>query len=55
MIKRGLFVFFLIFAISAHSQIPEDDTGTAKDSIKKNAFLKQLGNGYFPTKILNFD
>ncbi len=55
MINRGLLVFILILAISAHSQTPEGSTGTAKDSIKKNAFLKQLGNGYFPTKILNFD
>lgn len=55
MIKRGLFVFFLILTISAHSQISKDSTDIARDSIKKNAFLKQLGNGYFPTKILNFD
>ena len=26
-----------------------------KDSIKKNFFLKQLGNGYFPTQYFDFD
>ncbi|PQV49375.1 hypothetical protein CLV33_1034 [Jejuia pallidilutea] len=26
-----------------------------QDSIKKNFFLKQLGNGYFPTKYFDFD
>lgn len=26
-----------------------------QDTVKKNFFLKQLGNGYFPTKYFNFD
>jgi len=54
MIKRGLFVFSLIIALTAQAQVQQDSTAT-QDSIKKNTFLKQLGNGYFPTKFLNFD
>ena len=28
---------------------------TQQDTIKKSEFIKQLGNGYFPTKYFNFD
>ncbi len=56
MTKREGLVFLLLFVIvlSAKAQVQTDST-TTKDSIKKNDFVKQLGNGYFPTKILNFD
>ncbi|WP_308993123.1 hypothetical protein QLS71_008655 [Mariniflexile litorale] len=33
----------------------EDQLETAQDSVKKNAFVKGLGNGYIPTKYFNFD
>ncbi|WP_452599675.1 DUF5686 family protein [Pontimicrobium sp. MEBiC01747] len=54
MIKRGLLVFLLLIALAAQSQVQNDSIAT-QDSIKKNTFIKQLGNGYFPTKVLNFD
>lgn len=39
-----------------HSQSNFDNQREHKqDSIKKSEFLKQLGNGYFPTKYFNFD
>ncbi|WP_346882573.1 DUF5686 family protein [uncultured Algibacter sp.] len=31
------------------------DIEPKQDSLKKSAFLKQIGNGYFPTKYFNFD
>lgn len=32
-----------------------DSTKVAKDSLRKRAFLRQLGNGFFPTKFVNVD
>lgn len=54
MIKRGLLVFLLLIVLAAQAQVQNDSIAT-QDSIKKNTFIKQLGNGYFPTKVLNFD
>lgn len=40
----------------AHSQsFNKTDLEPKQDSIKNRAFVKQLGNGYFPTKYFNFD
>lgn len=39
-----------------HSQpIIEGEAESKQDTIKKSVFLKQLGNGYFPTKYFNAD
>jgi len=35
--------------------ISETTLEPTQDSIKKSQFLKQLGNGYLPTKYFNFD
>ena len=44
---------FTFFLSKAQSPTPKDSTQTAKnDSIKRQAFLKQLGNGFFPTKYI---
>lgn len=43
-------LFCLAFTLSA--QIQENKT---KDSINSKMLLKQIGNGFFPTKIWNFD
>ena len=53
--KKWLLIFLLFFALKAIGQTPKDSTYQTQDSIKKTDFIKQLGNGYFPTKILNFD
>ena len=45
---------FLFLVILANAQSPEEDN-TANDSLKKIEFVKQLGNGYFPTKYINLD
>ncbi|WP_369973007.1 DUF5686 family protein [Psychroserpens sp. XS_ASV72] len=45
-------------AVALHAQdtsISQDSLQTKKDSISKTKYLKQLGNGYFPTKFLNLD
>lgn len=53
--KHWLIIPILLFTLSANAQITQDSTKRVKDSIKRTAFIKQLGNGYFPTKVLNFD
>ena len=55
------FCFTLIFCFSfflskAQNPTPQkDSTRTVNDSIKKRELLKQLGNGYFPTKYIDID
>ena len=56
--KYGFIVFFIFYVTFAQSQTPsptEDSTTVSRDSIKKTYFLKQLGNGYFPSKYINLD
>ena len=50
---RNLCAYLLLILSSfyAHSQ-PER---SKQDSIRKSEFLKQIGNGYFPTRYINFD
>lgn len=41
-----------------YAQVPTteiDSAGVDNDSLSKKRYLKQLGNGYFPTKFLNID
>lgn len=51
--------FLLLCSLIAQSQIihvQNDSTGVQNDSTsKKTELLKQLGNGYFPTKFVNID
>lgn len=56
MYKFYTLLIFTLFVCRAHGQF-NDAKGLEikKDSIKKSSFLKQLGNGYFPTKYFNFD
>ncbi|WP_147678497.1 DUF5686 family protein [Algibacter pacificus] len=50
---RILFLFILCAVVlNAQNEVP---TEPAQDSIKRKAFLKQLGNGFFPTNYFNFD
>lgn len=52
----ALFLVFLFFYSALSAQIEnEAPTEVAQDSVKKRAFLKSLGNGFFPTKYFNFD
>ncbi|ULC59457.1 DUF5686 family protein [Flaviramulus sp. BrNp1-15] len=56
MLKHFVLFLFIICANLAQAQsFSEKRTKPEQDSIKKSAFLKQLGNGFFPTKYLNFD
>ncbi|MCD2258596.1 hypothetical protein KWG70_05250 [Psychroserpens sp. XSD401] len=51
-------IFVTLFTCALHSQNPtsnNDSTKVKNDSINKREFLKQLGNGFFPTKFLNID
>ena len=50
--------FFLLLSSVAQSQSSPISNAPAQvknDTLKKAEFLKQLGNGYFPTKYFNFD
>tara|TARA_R110000868_G_scaffold342194_1_gene602980 strand:+ start:4613 stop:5884 length:1272 start_codon:yes stop_codon:yes gene_type:complete len=56
MLKRSTFIFFLFLTGVLHSQIISDNSRvTQQDSLKNGDLLRQLGNGYFPTKYFNFD
>lgn len=54
MFRSCLVLVFLFLAFLSNAQSPEEDN-TANDSLKKIEFVKQLGNGYFPTKYINLD
>ena len=51
-------LLFLITTLNTFAQEPissQDSTKTEQDSIKKQAFIKHIGNGYFPTRYFDFD
>jgi len=56
--KSLCFLWMLLLSCAIHSQVPTteiDTLGVEKDSLGKSRYLKQLGNGYFPTKFLDID
>ena len=56
--KRFCLILFMLFTCALYSQQPtpkSDSTKVQNDSLNKREFLKQLGNGFFPTKFLNID
>ncbi|CAH8281282.1 hypothetical protein EV196_101362 [Mariniflexile fucanivorans] len=56
MFKYGILLFCILYATLFQAQSShENDLKTSNDSIKKNAFVKGLGNGYVSTKYFNFD
>lgn len=56
MVKLSTFIYIVFFSCVLHSQpILENKEASKQDTIKKKEFLKQLNNGYFPTKYFNFD
>ncbi|WP_299098566.1 DUF5686 family protein [uncultured Winogradskyella sp.] len=59
MLKHLLLVFILTFSLLSFAQQPQsldkDSTITARDSIKKIEFLKNIGNGFLPFNHFNID
>lgn len=56
MLKTYSLFFFILFSLCIQAQSNYDNKREYKqDSIKNKEFIKQLGNGYFPTKYFNFD
>lgn len=61
MLKRILVVLILVITTNALAQTKPDpnseksSTVKTEDSIKRRAFVENIGNGYFPTKYFNFD
>jgi len=56
MIKIGSIVFFLLAINMLYSQNDSIRSSSKEsDTIKNTELVKQLGNGYFPTKFFNFD
>ncbi|MBJ6369064.1 hypothetical protein JF259_13290 [Snuella sp. CAU 1569] len=56
MLKPIYLLFFCLFSALAYTQTASNTAfGTQQDSIKKSLFIKQLGNGFLPTKYFNFD
>ncbi|WP_298237621.1 hypothetical protein [uncultured Algibacter sp.] len=56
MLKFYSFLIFILFSALAQAQTSSiNESAPVQDSIKKSAFLKQIGNGYLPTKYFNAD
>ncbi|MFB9055939.1 hypothetical protein ACFFU9_04215 [Mariniflexile ostreae] len=56
MVKPYILFFFIVWTTLLEAQSMHNfNTEPRQDSIKKKAFIKQLGNGFFPTKYFNFD
>lgn len=56
--KSFFILFFMCCVCWSHAQInpsAKDSIKTAKDSIKKIEFVKQLGNGYLPISFVSLD
>ncbi|MGB1308947.1 MAG: hypothetical protein ACPG6B_08565, partial [Oceanihabitans sp.] len=56
--KYGFTVLLILSFLISGAQNPapqKDSTKTKTDSIKRRALIKQLGNGYFPTKYIDID
>ncbi len=56
--KCVLYLLLTLCAFGLHAQedtVAQDSLSTKKDSISKTTYLKQLGNGYFPTRFLDID
>ena len=56
--KHFLFLITLCLACQIFAQIPPseiDTTEVAIDTLSKKEFLKQIGNGYLPTRFLDID
>lgn len=54
MLKHCIVIFILLGSFLMQSQT-KDTINVEQDSIKKTEFIKQLGNGYFPTNYFNID
>ncbi|MGA1226358.1 MAG: hypothetical protein ACO3VF_03785 [Tamlana sp.] len=56
MIKRcTLFLLVFCYSLTYAQTISKSANEPEQDSIQKKEFLKQLGNGFFPTRYFNFD
>lgn len=56
MLKHFSLLFCFICVTLTHAQTSSENLlEPTQDSIKKNEFIKHLGNGYLPTKYFNFD
>lgn len=55
MLKLCAYFFCFSFALAQAQNTSITFFEVEQDTIKKNFFLKQLGNGYFPTKYFDFD
>jgi hypothetical protein len=55
MYKFFTILCLVLFPYLVQSQSITNTRNTEQDTIKKRAFIRQIGNGYFPTKYFNFD
>nr|WP_321245241.1 hypothetical protein [uncultured Psychroserpens sp.] len=56
--KAICLIIFTLCTCALYSQTPKtenDSTGVKTDSLNKRQFVKQLGNGFFPTNYVNID
>lgn len=50
-----VFTFTMFCAYSQINTVSKDTSTVQQDSIRRSEFIKQLGNGYFPTKYVDID
>jgi len=55
MYKHWFYILFFFCVTAITAQTPEKDIEKPKDSLESSVLLKQIGNGFFPTKVWNFD
>lgn len=53
--KYWFIILIFAFTLTTNAQIARDSTKMPLDSIKSRTLLKSIGEGFFPTKIWNFD
>ncbi|MEJ6791220.1 MAG: DUF5686 family protein [Lacinutrix sp.] len=53
--KLWIYILFFFCVTTIAAQTPEKEIEKPKDSLESSVLLKQIGNGFFPTKIWNFD
>jgi hypothetical protein len=55
MSKFWIYIVFFFCTFTITAQAPEKDAEKPKDTLESSVLLKQIGNGFFPTKVWNFD
>jgi hypothetical protein len=53
--KAICLIIIMLYSCVHYSQTPKTENDAKQDSLSKRQFIRQLGNGFFPTKYINID